>query len=56
MYPFTNYSEDIELATKARRAQSDAPDLACIIFRDAYNAVPEGIVSPAAALPMLRRT
>lgn len=53
MYPFTDYLKVSEFVTKAGRAQSDDLDLACMIFRDAYNAVLEGIVPPATALPIV---
>lgn len=53
MYPFTDYLKVSEFVTKAGRAQSDDLDLACMIFRDAYNGVLEGIIPPATALPIV---
>ncbi|MCR5264927.1 MAG: hypothetical protein K6D94_13700 [Clostridiales bacterium] len=53
LYLFTDYPQITDAVTKAGRAQSDDFDLACMVFRGAYNAVLEGNVPPATALPVV---
>lgn len=52
-YLFTQYGEVAELFSRAGRAQSDDFDLAALIFRDAYNAVLEGLAPVASDLPIV---